>query len=133
MSFKILPDSSAWIGYFRDSTDETGLRLRKLIEVEADLCLCGPVVTEVLQGVRGEKEYKKIAKIFELPEYFKLDRAIYEYAAEIYRGCRAKGITIRATMDCLIAATAIDQDAHLLHKDRDYGSIARFYPLKVWG
>ena len=132
MSFKILPDTSAWISFFRDATDETGLKLRKLIELEADICLCGPIITEVLQGIRGEKEYKKIAKIFELPEYLILDRPVYEYAAEIYRGCRAHGYTIRSTLDCLIAATAIRQDAHVLHQDRDYDAIARFYPLKVW-
>lgn len=132
MSFKVLPDTSAWISFFRDATDETGLKLRKLIELEADICLCGPVVTEVLQGIRSDKDHKKISSLFELPEYLKLDRAIYEYAAEIYRGCRAKGFMIRSTMDCLIAATAIDQGAHLLHQDRDYDSIARFYPLKVW-
>lgn len=132
MSFKILPDTSAWISFFRDAKDETGLKLRKLIELEADICLCGPIITEVLQGIRGEKEYKKIAKIFELPEYFILDRDVYEYAAEIYRGCRTQGYTIRSTLDCLIAATAIRQDAHVLHQDRDYDAIARFYPLKVW-
>ncbi|TDU68032.1 hypothetical protein EI77_03149 [Prosthecobacter fusiformis] len=132
MSFKILPDTSAWISFFRDATDETGLKLRKLIELEADIYLCGPIVTEVLQGIRHDKDYKKILKLFELPDYFVMDCEVYEYAAEIYRGCRAKGFTIRSTMDCLIAATAITQDAHLLHQDRDYESIARVFPLKIW-
>ncbi len=132
MSFKILPDTSAWISFFRDTPGETADKLQRLIELEADICLCGPVVTEVLQGVRSDKDHKKISQIFTLPEYLVLDRHIYEYAAEIYRGCRAKGFTVRSTMDCLIAATAITQDAHLLHQDRDYESIARFYPLKVW-
>ncbi len=132
MSFKILPDTSAWISFFRDTTDETGLKLHRLIELEADICLCGPIVTEVLQGIRSDRDHKKIAKLFELPEYLIMDRAVYEYAAEIYRGCRAKGLTIRSTMDCLIAATAILQDAHLLHQDRDYEGIARHYPLKIW-
>lgn len=132
MSFKILPDTSAWISFFRDATDETGLKLRKLIELEADICLCGPVVTEVLQCIRSDKDHKKISQLFELPEYFVLDRAVYEYAAEIYRGCRVKGFTIPSPMDCLIAATAITQDAHLLHQDRDYESIARCFPLKIW-
>jgi predicted nucleic acid-binding protein len=132
VSFKILPDTSAWISFFRDASDETGLKLRKLIELEADICLCGPVVTEVLQGIRRDKDHQKISRLFELPEYLVLDRAVYEYAAEIYRGCRARGFTIRSTMDCLIAATAITQDAHLLHQDRDYESIAQFFPLKIW-
>lgn len=133
MSFKILPDSSAWIAYFRNNKDATGLKLRKLIEVEADICLCGPVITEVLQGVRSDKDHRLIQDIFNTPEYLEMDRLTFEFAAEIYRACRAKGFTIRSTVDCIIAATAIQHDAHLLHCDGDYEAIARFYPLRIYG
>lgn len=132
MSFRILPDSSAWIRFFRDAADETGLKLRKLIEVEADLCLCGPVVTEVLQGITNDKYRRRVFDIFQAPDYLETNRETFEFAAEIYRTCRAKGFTIRSTQDCIIAATAIKHDAHLLHQDRDYDTIARFFPLQVF-
>lgn len=133
MSFKILPDSSAWIAYFRNSDVPTADLLEKLIEVEADLCLCGPVITEVLQGVRSDKDHRLIQDIFNTPEYLEMDRLTFEFAAEIYRACRAKGFTIRSTVDCIIASTAIQHDAHLLHCDGDYEAIARFYPLRIYG
>jgi len=112
--------------------DETGLKLRKLIAVEADICLCGPVITEVLQGVTQDKLRSRITDLFEVPDYLATDRGMFEYAAEIYTGCKMKGFTIRSTQDCIIAATAITHEAHLLHKDRDYDIIARFYPLKIF-
>lgn len=107
------------------------MKLRRLIEVEADLCLCGPILTEILQGLGNTRERVRIERILELPDYLEANREIFVQAAAIYRGCRDKGYTIRSTIDCIIAATAMHYDAHVLHKDRDYDAIARFFPLKV--
>lgn len=129
---KILPDTSAWIHFFRSSSDPVSDKLRKLIEVEADLCVCGPVLTEVLQGLGKTRERQRIEGIMQAPEYLDAPRGVYELAAVIYRGCRDNGFTIRSTVDCIIAAIALHHDAHVLHADRDYDAIARFFPLKVY-
>ena len=129
---KILPDTSAWINFFRSTSEPVSVKLRRLIEVEADLCLCGPVLTEILQGLGNNKERTRIEGILETPDYLETPREVFTQAAAIYRGCRDKGFTIRSTLDCIIAATAIHHDAHVLHKDRDYDAIARFFPLKVY-
>ena len=52
-------------------------------------------------------------------------------AAEIYRTLRRKGMTIRNAVDCMIASVAIEHDIPLLHKDRDFNSIAELGALKV--
>ena len=56
----------------------------------------------------------------------------FREAAHIYRTCRAKGFTIRSSMDCLICATALQHQAWVLHNDRDFDAIARFFPLKFF-
>ena len=52
-------------------------------------------------------------------------------AAEIYRQGRRRGITIRSTIDCLIAAIAIENSIPIWHRDRDFDDIARYTPLEV--
>lgn len=128
---KILPDSSAWIAYFRSDRTPASNKLRNLIELEEDICICGPVLTEVLQGLRHDDQYKKVQGIMQTFDYLETSRAVYQYAADIYRELRAKGITIRSTMDCIIAATAHAHDVYLVHHDRDFEAISKHFPLRV--
>jgi predicted nucleic acid-binding protein len=60
-----------------------------------------------------------------------LHRIDAEEAARIYRGCRGSGETVRSLSDCLVAAIAIRNDVPVLHRDRDYDVIARYFPLGV--
>jgi len=77
-----------------------------------------------LQGVKNDFKYKEIKKfLLALPIFFP-KKETYIKAAEIYRKCRKTGITIRSTVDCLIAQIAIENDLILLHKDRDFDKIA---------
>lgn len=55
----------------------------------------------------------------------------FEVAGAIYRVARARAFTIRSSNDCLIAATAMHHDVLLLHGDRDFDHIARFFPLRA--
>ena len=127
-----LPDTSAWIGFFSKQQTPAGVKLGKLIELEMDVCLCGPTLMESIQGIRHDEQLRKISSILRHYEYLETDRMIYEQAAIIYRTCRAGGFTIRKTMDCVIAATALRHDAHVLHNDRDFDMIAKFFPLKIY-
>lgn len=56
----------------------------------------------------------------------------YLHAAEIYRTCRENGYTIRKTNDCIIAAVAIENSCQLLHKDKDFKSIAECVDLRLY-
>lgn len=129
----VLADSSAWISFFRTSSrNSVADKLEKLIELEADVCLCGPVLAEVLRGIREDAQHRKISSILDSFEYYEADKETYRHAAHIYRHCRARGFTIRGTADCTIAAIALRHDLELLHDDRDYEVIARFFPLRLF-
>ena len=58
-------------------------------------------------------------------------RETFLVAAPIYRTLRARGITIRNSIDCMIAAVRIENNAAILHNDRDFDSIAKRFELKV--
>ena len=55
----------------------------------------------------------------------------FQAAGNIYRVARGKSVTIRSSNDCLIAAIAMHHDLLLLHGDRDFDEIARFFPLRA--
>jgi predicted nucleic acid-binding protein len=54
---------------------------------------------------------------------------VYYEAVDLYRAARRAGITIRSSVDCLIAACALRHDLTVLHRDRDYAALARICPL----
>lgn len=60
-----------------------------------------------------------------------LEESLFLEVADLYRSARRSGITIRSSVDCLIAACALRHDLPVLHNDRDYGLLAKISPLKV--
>ena len=94
---------------------------------------CGPVAQEVLQDLRNDPASDAFREAFlALPVLSDpLPRASFLSAAEIYRLGRAKGYTIRSSIDCLIAAIAIDNRMPVWHKDRDFEAIARYTSLRT--
>jgi len=128
----ILPDSSVWIPFLAKHPGATTDKLARLIEVEADVCICGPTLMNVVQGIRHDAQQKKIARILDSFVFLPRSRETFRQAADIYRTCRGKGFTIRSSMDCLIAATALEHDAYVLHNDRDFEAMAKFFPLKFF-
>jgi len=104
-----------------------------LIENDEDVCLTGIVVTEILQGIRDERQNREIRDyLLEFPIFNPQGMSSYIRAAEIYRTCTAKGKTIRRTIDCLIAALAIENSLVLFHNDRDFVNIHDCCGLKTF-
>jgi predicted nucleic acid-binding protein len=129
----IMVDSSVWINYFnkKNTTPETML-LQQLIIKRERIFICPLVYQEVLQGIRDEFVFQKIKSILLFREFTNIDlMTATEKAIEIYRTLRKKGITIRKSADCLIAAYALIGDMYLLHSDHDYIEIAGNYPLRI--
>jgi hypothetical protein len=123
-----LVDTSIWIELLNGTLGST--------ISEEDLLsfvTCGPIVQEVLQGLRdhpasiGVREGLLALPVLSNP----LPLALFRSAAEIYRLERAKGYTIRSSIDCLIAAIAIENDASVWHMDRDFEVIARYTSLRT--
>ena len=94
---------------------------------------CGPVVQEVLQGLRAGPASDAFRERFlAVPRVSDpLPLELYVAAADIYRQGRRKGLTIRSATDCLIAAIAIRNAAPVWHRDRDFEAIAGFTALET--
>ena len=124
----ILVDTSIWIELLNRSP-----RSRVSEKELLNFAVCGPVAQEVLQGLRESAASEAFREAFlALPMLSDpLPSKTFLSGADIYRRGRSKGYTIRSSIDCLIAAIAIDNGVPIWHKDRDYESIARYTSLRV--
>jgi predicted nucleic acid-binding protein len=127
----VLVDTSVWIDHFRGGESPESARLARLLEDEEDLCICGLILTEILQGIRSDTEFKRTERSLSSLVYLPTPRDAYLTAAKLYRNARRNGITIRRSLDCAIAGCAIENRVPILHKDRDFDRIARFSLLKT--
>ncbi|MBI3565175.1 MAG: PIN domain-containing protein [Elusimicrobia bacterium] len=124
----ILVDTSVWIEMIRGGMKG---RANAAFDIE-EAVTCLPVVQEVLQGIRDEAMFR-IAResLFSLPIVESpLGPETYERAVELYRLARRQGLTVRSSVDCLIAACALRHDLTVLHRDRDYAALARVSGLR---
>ncbi len=128
----VLIDTSVWIDFLAGRRVPHVDALQKLIENEEDLCLCGIILAEVLQGIRYDKDYIKTKNYFNDLIFLSMGKEIFVRAAEVYRYLRKSGITIRKPVDCMIASVAIEYNIRLLHNDRDFNSIAKHSKLRVF-
>ena len=126
----VLVDTTVWIDFFGDQPLPHVAALQRLIEDDEDLCVCGVILAEVLQGIRADADYRRTKDYFESLILMPMRRTTYEMSAELYRSLRKKGITIRKPIDCMIAAVAIEHDLPLLHNDRDFDGISKHSKLK---
>ena len=85
------------------------------------------IYQEILQGSKDEKEFSTLKSYLKyiLLYSLKLDVQSFENAAQLNFRCRRKGITIRSTIDLLIAETAIENNIALLHDDEDYVNMSK--------
>lgn len=121
-------DTSIWIEVFRECDPQ---RLEELVDFE-EVVTCLPVVQEVLQGFREERHWR-IAReaFFALPIVESpMEAAVYLEAASLYRSARRGGLTVRSSIDCLIAACAMRHDLEVLHRDRDFTALASVAALR---
>lgn len=124
----VLIDTSVWILVFRK---ERPLDLARLVDFD-DVTTCAPIVQEVLQGFRDEAAFRKArAAMHNLPTVdVPLDQGVFDAAVDLYRSARRAGLTVRSSVDCLIAASAIRHDLCVLHRDRDFAALAKVSALQ---
>jgi predicted nucleic acid-binding protein len=129
----ILVDSSVWVAFFNGRKRPAVDVLQRLIEKEEDVCLSEYILMEVLQGFRKDKAFHLAYRCLRMfPIYAMKGMSSYIAAAEMYRACRKKGITVRSAVDCLIARMAIENEWILLHDDADFDHIASIFPLQLF-
>ena len=127
----ILVDSSVWIDYFR-SADTPQVALLDSLFGRSPLAVGDLIAAEVLQGVRDEREFRLVKKTLEAFEHIDLaGYALAVKASENYRSLRAMGITVRKTIDTVIATRCIEDGLTLLHADKDFVPFSEHLGLKV--
>jgi predicted nucleic acid-binding protein len=125
----VLVDTSVWIEVFRKPCR---FKLESAVDFD-EVVTCLPVIHEVLQGFRDDGPYALARDamlslpIVESP----LRREVFLEATELYRRARRTGRTVRSGVDCLIAACAIRNSLAVLHRDRDFESLAAVSGLEV--
>ncbi|MCX6049090.1 MAG: PIN domain-containing protein [Chloroflexi bacterium] len=124
---EILVDTSVWISHFRNEKTPAVLRLYTFIEQDETILTGDLILTEILQGVQSQRELIQIDAAFRVLEITPLvGEPIARQSADHYRQLRLQGITVRKTIDCLIATWCIYNEVLLLHSDRDFKHFLRF-------
>lgn len=129
----IVVDTSVWIDVLNDAPRPQALRCIELIESGEPVALTDVVLTELLQGLRSEREARLVERQMRAFPILRLDRLDdFALAAQLYRTARRAGLTIRRTLDCLIAAPCVRTGAPLLHADEDFERLAMCTELRIW-
>jgi predicted nucleic acid-binding protein len=121
---RVLVDTSVWVDFFNRHPSREAELLTHLIEDEVDLVTCGVIVAEFFQGIRRTESLNELEAHFrDMAWLSPKEPETYLAAAALYRDLRAQGVTVRSTIDCLIAHLAEAHGALLLAKDRDLARI----------
>ena len=126
----VLVDTGVWVDFFNgkvtDKTEKLDHYLSSTVIVVGDW-----ILAEVLQGFRNGKDYR-IAKslLIELELVQLCNSGLAIKSAQYYRGLRKQGITIRKTIDCLIATYCVETKTPLLFSDRDFNPWVAHLQLK---
>ena len=126
----IVVDSSVWIDYFNGRSSAETDALERLARTR--LLIGDLIIAEVPQGFSRENDFRRAERIFAALEFRPMvGREIAIAAAHHYRTLRAKGVTVRKTIDALIATFCIRHGHSLLHSDRDFDPFERHLGLRV--
>jgi len=126
----ILVDSSVWIDYFRGNATAETDKLDSLLGAEP-LAIGDLILTEVLQGFCSDKDFNEASMLLTTLVVVELGgRDIAIQAAKNYRALRALGITVRKTIDTVIATRCIEGGFALLYSDRDFDPFVTYLGLR---
>lgn len=127
----MLVDSSVWIDFFNGKrTPESDLLESAVGNVE--IIIGDLIYMEVLQGFKIQKDFNTARRLLDLLEFQNLGgKETVLLATDLFRTLRSKGITVRKTVDTLIAAFCIQAKIPLLHRDRDFDPFERHCGLKA--
>lgn len=126
-------DTSALLPFLAGRSTRASEAVADVLSEGLEIALTPIVVQEVLQGAREEQEWRKL-RSYLLTQVILSPHdpmATHVAAARIYYDCRRRGLTVRSTLDCVVAQIAIEHDVPLLHDDRDYEAIAQVRALKT--
>ena len=126
----VIVDTSAWIEFFNDGDPDIVSQVDEALEREVvaigDLIYC-----EILQGLYNPRERAGISEmLLALPRFEMVGFEMAGKSAANYRRLRERGITVRKTIDVLIATFCVEHDLRLIHNDRDFDRLAPVLGLR---
>ena len=126
----ILVDSSVWIDYFRGASTPQVERLDELLGSEI-IATGDLVLAEVLQGFRLDRDFNEARRVLTSLVIVNLGgRDVAIQSARNFRTLRALGVTVRKTVDAVIATCCIERRLALLYSDRDFEPFVRHLGLR---
>ncbi len=129
----IVVDTSVWIDVLSGRRTRQAKRCVDLIEGREPVALTDVIFTEVLQGLRSQDEAELVERHLRAFPILRLEGLDdFALAASLYRTARKQGVTIRKTLDCLIAVPCVRTGAPLLHADADFDRLASCSPLRIF-
>lgn len=125
-----LVDTSVWVDYIRGKDTPAVSLLDELLSIPSATGINDQIYLEILQGARDEAAFRKFQRYFSSQRFYDFadSRKSHAAAAALYCKARRQGVTVRSSIDCLIAQSALEHGLVLLHQDRDYLSLGRIAP-----
>lgn len=125
-----LIDSSVWIDYLRQHPTQPVIWLEEILDRGYPFGITGVIYQEVLQGADSEASYRRLESYLSTQIFYHPRDLIESHAdaARLYFRCRRAGVTLRSTIDCLIAQVALEHDLLIVHNDRDFDLLAGVVP-----
>jgi predicted nucleic acid-binding protein len=129
----IVVDTSVWVDVLNDARTAQTEQFVALIEGGQPVALTDVILAEILQGLRSDREARLVERHLRAFPILRLEGlGDFSLAAALYRAARRAGVTIRKTLDCLIAVPCVRTGAPLLHADDDFDRLASCTPLRIW-
>jgi predicted nucleic acid-binding protein len=127
----ILVDSSVWIDFFNGKEERHVEKLYALLGNEATVT--GELVmVDLVHGFKIDSQFLQAKEALETLPYFNLcNKEIVLQSAENYRILRKKGVTIRKTIDMILATFCTNNNIKLLHADKDFLPLEEFLGLQI--
>lgn len=128
----LLVDTSVWVDYFKEPKS---IHAQKFDDVlgEIEVVLGDLILVEVLQGLREGPQLRLVQASLAAFRVVPLcSESIAPRAAANFRSLRRQGITVRGTIDVIIATWCIENNVSLLHNDRDFAAMESMLGLSVW-
>ena len=118
---RVIPDTSAWVHYFRAGNSSDAKAVQSLIESDRAI-LVGIIYAELLRGARTPADADTLAKSLDGLPYVEFDKGIWRFAGALLASLERTGERI-PVQDALIAAIAIQNDLSVFSQDRHFKRI----------
>jgi predicted nucleic acid-binding protein len=127
----LVVDTSVWVDYFNGVENPQTDFLHSVLDA-TPILIGDLILTEVLQGFRHDPDFEKVRRtLARFTQANMVDTALAVQSARNYRFLRQKGVTVRKTIDSLIATYCIENEHELLHNDNDFDGYEKYLGLRV--